>query len=59
MISMAVPGIVQLMLQVLVNFLYFDLLYTDLWLPYMFSPGDYEVTSDDLSLNDYFYDNGF
>jgi len=33
MISMPVPGIVQLIQQVLLNFIYVDILLTDLWLP--------------------------
>ena len=36
MISMPVPGIVQLIQQVLLNFIYVDILLTDLWLPQMF-----------------------
>jgi hypothetical protein len=33
MISMPVPGIVQLIQQVLLNFIYVDILLTDMWLP--------------------------
>lgn len=37
LVSMAVPGLVQLVLSVLMNFIYFDILLTDFWLPNIFS----------------------
>jgi hypothetical protein len=36
MISMSVPGIVQLVTSVLINFIYVDILLTDLWVPQLF-----------------------
>jgi hypothetical protein len=36
MISLTVPGIVQLVTSVLINFIYVDILLTDLWLPQLF-----------------------
>jgi hypothetical protein len=36
MISLNVPGIVQLVTSVLINFIYVDILLTDLWLPQLF-----------------------
>jgi hypothetical protein len=36
MISMPVPGIVQLVQAVLLNFIYLDILLTDLWIPSIF-----------------------
>jgi hypothetical protein len=39
MISMPVPGVAQILLQVLLNLVYLDLLMTDLWLPSLFQSG--------------------
>jgi hypothetical protein len=54
---MNVPGMVQLVLSVLVNFIYFDILMTDYWVPNIFS-----TTSDELEkeggLNYHFDENG-
>jgi hypothetical protein len=36
MISLTVPGIAQLVTSVLINFIYVDILLTDLWLPQLF-----------------------
>jgi hypothetical protein len=58
MISMPVPGIVQLIQQVLLNFIYVDILLTDLWLPQLFmTPG--ETAKDQSGINSYFEQNGF
>jgi hypothetical protein len=53
MISMPVPGVAQILLQVLLNLVYLDLLMTDLWLPSLFqSSGDSVIDSaDDEPLN--------
>lgn len=40
MISLTVPGIVQLVTSVLINFIYVDILLTDLWLPQLFYSDD-------------------
>jgi hypothetical protein len=37
LISMSVPGIVQLVTSVLINFIYVDILLTDLWIPEIFN----------------------
>ena len=37
LISMSVPGIVQLVTSVLINFIYVDILLTDLWIPQIFN----------------------
>jgi hypothetical protein len=50
MISMPVPGVAQILLQVLLNFVYLDLLMTDQWLPQMFGEPD----SEDKALNQFF-----
>jgi hypothetical protein len=36
LISLPVPGIVQLMQAAFLNLLYFDIFYSENWLPYMF-----------------------
>jgi hypothetical protein len=43
MISMPVPGIVQVVQAVLLNFIYLDILLTDLWIPSVF-----QTTVNDL-----------
>ena len=58
MISMPVPGIVQLIQQVLLNFIYVDILLTDLWLPYLFMNTN-EAPSEQKAINPYFEQNGF
>jgi hypothetical protein len=37
LISLSVPGIVQLVTSVLINFIYVDILLTDLWIPQIFN----------------------
>ena len=37
LISLNVPGIVQLVTSVLINFIYVDILLTDLWIPKIFN----------------------
>lgn len=37
LISLSVPGIVQLVTSVLINFIYVDILLTDLWIPKIFN----------------------
>ena len=58
MISMPVPGIVQMVQAVLLNFIYIDILLTDLWMPKLLFQAD--TTDMDLEgLNQYLEDNGF
>ena len=45
MISLTVPGIVQLVASVLLNFIYVDILLTDLWLPQIFESSDETISS--------------
>ena len=60
MISMPVPGIVQLIQNVLLNLIYVDVLMTDSWLPQIIYGGKNEATHEDEEpLNDYFEENGF
>jgi hypothetical protein len=58
-ISMPMPGIAQILLQLLLSFVYLDLLFTELWLPGWFESQDQYSEVEDEPLNDYFYDNGF
>jgi hypothetical protein len=57
LISLPVPGIVQLMQAVFLNLLYFDIFYTEKWLPQMFQFDPFE--DEESGLNEYFEDNGF
>lgn len=58
LISLAVPGMVQLVLAVLMNFIYFDILMTDVWLPNIFKTTSYELEKEG-GLNEYFDENGY
>ena len=58
MISMPVPGIVQLIQQVLLNFIYVDILLTDMWLPQLFMNPN-EAQKEQKGINSYFEQNGF
>jgi hypothetical protein len=42
---MSVPGIVQLVTSVLINFIYVDILLTDLWLPQLFQDQNFATNS--------------
>ena len=53
MISLTVPGIVQLVTSVLINFIYVDILLTDLWLPQLFETKD-ENGKEFAGLNQFF-----
>ena len=58
MVSLPVPGIAQMVQTVLLNFIYLDILLTDLWMPALF-----HTTVEDLEknggINSFFEDNGF
>ena len=58
MISMPVPGLVQIVQSVLLNLIYADILLTDKWMPQMiFSANTRQMSQG--GLNEYFEDNGF
>jgi len=64
MISISVPGIGKIIMTSLLNFIYLDILQTDLWLfPLIFPPKTMqeldEEDDDDKPLNIYFDENGF
>jgi hypothetical protein len=58
MISMPVPGIVQMVQTVLLNFIYLDILLTDFWVPKLFDTSVEELEKDG-GINSYFEENGF
>jgi hypothetical protein len=58
MISMPVPGIVQTVQSVLLNFIYVDILLTDMWMPQLIFSANTRQKSEG-GLNEYFEDNGF
>jgi len=58
MISMPVPGIVQIVQSVLLNFIYLDILLTDMWMPQLLFSND-KISENDSGLNSYFEENGF
>jgi hypothetical protein len=61
MISINVPGIGKILQVSLLNFIYLDILQTDLWLFPILFPTATEVDNDDddKALNIYFEENGF
>ena len=63
LISINVPGIGKILMSGLLNFIYLDLLMTDMWLfPLLFPPsppGEGEQDDTEEPLNMYFEENGF
>ena len=64
MISINIPGIGKILQSALMNFIYLDLLQTELWLfPLLFKPKaegeDNDMDETDQPLNMYFDENGF
>ncbi len=55
---MPVPGVVQILLQVMLNIIFVDILMTDKWLPQLFLRPD-SVEDDDKGINEFFDINGF
>jgi hypothetical protein len=55
---MSIPGMASLVLSVLMNFIYFDILMTDYWLPLIFKTTKEKLESEG-GLNSYFDENGF
>lgn len=58
LVSLALPGLIQLFLPVIMNFIYFDILMTDFWLPNMFGTTSKAVEMEG-GLNGFFDENGF
>ncbi len=61
MISIMIPGIPSLIQSVLLKFIYFDILYTELWMmEFMKKIGiNFDYVEDDQALNFIFSDNNF
>jgi hypothetical protein len=60
MISISVPGIGKILQSALLNFIYLDILQTELWLyPLLFPPKPYGEEDADQPLNLFFDENGF
>lgn len=59
MISITVPGVAQMIQQVLLNLIYFDILYTELWFPELLATLKIKLDQEDKGLNNFFEENGF
>jgi len=59
MISMSVPGVAQMIQVVLINFIYFDILFTEYWFPEFMDTIKLDLNFEDHPLNSYFEENGF
>jgi uncharacterized membrane protein YhdT len=61
MISISIPGIPSIILAVLIKFIYFDILYTELWMPqFMTDIGlDFDNVQNDDAVSIAFSDSGF
>jgi hypothetical protein len=59
LVSMNVPGVAQIIQFVLINFIYFDILYTERWFPEFMTYLNLEIDFEDYPLNSYFNENGF
>ena len=58
MVSMTMPGIVQMLQSVLYNLIFMDVMQTDSWLLKVFYQDKGNVI-DNIAMNPYFEDNGF
>lgn len=59
LISMNVPGIVQIVQQIFMNFVFFDIFYVDQWVPPTLKKVSIDIDVPEDPMNDYFKDNGF
>jgi hypothetical protein len=59
LISMNVPGIVQIVQQIFMNFIFFDVFYVDQWVPPTLKKVSFNMDVPEEPINDYFQDNGF
>jgi hypothetical protein len=57
LISMPVPGIVQLTNLVFQKFIYIDIFYTEKWFPSLIS--SFTIIEEDQGVNEFFDENGF
>jgi hypothetical protein len=58
LISMPVPGMVQLINNVVMSFIYVDIFLSDKWMPELFY-GSESANDDNLPLNNYFDESGY
>ncbi len=56
---MNAPGVAQLISQVLLKFIYFDILYMERWFNKFLASLNLNLDYDDEPLNQYFEQNGF
>ena len=56
---MNVPGIVQIVQQIFMNFVYFDVFYVDQWVPPTLKKVSLNMDIPEDPINDYFQENGF
>jgi hypothetical protein len=56
---MNVPGIVQIVQQIFMNFVYFDVFYVDQWVPPTLKKVSLNMDVPEDPINDYFQENGF
>ena len=59
MISMSVPGVASIISEVLINLIYFDILFTEKWFPQFMESMNFDFDANDISINTYFDQNGF
>ena len=61
MIAIPIPGIPSTIQQVIIKFIYFDILYTEMWMPgFMNKIGlDFDRVKGDVPINIFFDENGF
>jgi hypothetical protein len=54
LISMNVPGIVQIVQQIFMNFIFFDVFYVDQWVPPTLKKVSFNMDVPEKPINDYF-----
>ncbi len=59
MVSMDPPGVARYIGVALMNIIYFDLLYTEEWIPYVYERLGINSNNEDEPLNKYFANNGY
>jgi hypothetical protein len=61
MLSISIPGIPSIIQAVMIKYMYFDILYTELWIDqFLTSVGiHYDHINNDTALNNQFEENGF
>jgi hypothetical protein len=56
MISISIPGIANMILSVLLNFIQFDILYTEMWLPRALKKVNIDLGNSDSQALNLFFD---